>query len=97
MNDILEIELQLLKDDSIKSIKTTLKNGEEIILYSPKYVKLLENENTQLDRTITELEEYVEDMITPKPVQGGGIGFVNSINPELFLDKIQKLKEKYKC
>lgn len=45
---------------------------------------------------LTELEEWVEDMITPKPVQGGGMGFVTSINPELVLDKIQELKEKYK-
>lgn len=55
--DILEIELQLLKDKSTKSIKTTLKNGEEIILYSPYYVKLLENENKQLQQENKQLKE----------------------------------------
>lgn len=57
MSDILEIELQLLKDNSTKSIKTTLKNGEEIVLYSPYYVKLLETENKQLQQENKQLKE----------------------------------------
>lgn len=55
--DILEIELQLLKDKSTKSIKTTLKNGEEIVLHSPYYVKLLETENKQLQQENKQLKE----------------------------------------
>lgn len=89
MSDILEIELQLLKDNSTKSIKTKLKNGEEIILYSPKYVKLLENENTQLDRIITELEEWLKEQ--------GNNGIDEWGNHySICLYKLNKLKEKYK-
>lgn len=94
--DILEIELQLLKDKSTKSIETTLKNGEEIVLYSPYYVKLLETENKQLQQEnkqlksiLTELEEWLKEENTYSDYKDityrETMGYV--------LDKIQELKE----
>ena len=73
MSDILEIELQLLKDDSTKSIKTTLKNGEEIILYSPKYVKLLENENIQFQTALEDIEKLL--LSEEQPIQPSNIRY----------------------
>ena len=67
MDDILFLELELLKNDDTKSIKTTLKNGEEIILFSPKYVRLVENENIRFQNALESIEKIL--LNEEQPVQ----------------------------
>ena len=57
-------ELELLKDEHTKSIKTILKNGEEIILYSPKYIEKLQQENKQLTSILIELKQWLKEKKT---------------------------------
>lgn len=73
LNDILVNQLELLKDDDTKSIKTILKNGEEIILYSPKYVKLLMNENIQFQTALEDIEELL--LNEEQPIQPSNIRY----------------------
>lgn len=56
-------ELELLKDEHTKSIKTILKNGEEIILYSPKYIEKLQKENKQLKEDKKKAYKYIKEDI----------------------------------
>ena len=67
MDDILFLELELLKNDDTKSIKTTLKNGDEIILFSPKYVRLVENENIRFQNALESIEKIL--LNEEQPVQ----------------------------
>ena len=105
MKDILEVELELLNDEGTKSIKTTLKDGKEIILYSPKYVELVERENIQLDNILTELEEWLKEEIDDFKQDGYDNSETRKDSLWLagvydqdkrILEKIQELKEKYK-
>ena len=86
MNDILETEFEILKDERTRCIKNTLKNGKEIILYSPKYVERIEKENSNLSSAFTELEKWLE-------INDIGVQLMGS---QYVLDEIKEIRRRYK-
>ena len=87
-----ELEYYYKNREKISEKRKTKEFAEKRRKYQSEFNKTCRRSR----KILIEIEDWIKDMITPKPLQGGGLGFVQSINPELVLDKIQELKEKYK-
>ena len=93
MNKIYKFNYHWLNE--LSKHKDMLDNDTRILV---TYIEVLQQENKQLKSILTELEEWLKEQLMYFCENNEQGGFSTNVEDlEMILDKIQKLKEKYKC